>query len=65
MKEHLSSIGKGAIIAALGASMTYALPLLMKVSYVFEYHGAIYDFTPIVVALLSILANVLRKAAGL
>lgn len=54
-KESLTSIGKGALIASLGAALTYALEAAQG--------GSFGIYTPLVVAGLSIAVNALRKLA--
>ena len=53
LKEKLISIGKGALIAGTGAILTYLAENLSQVDF-----G---DYTPVVVALLSVLVNTGRK----
>lgn len=65
MKEHVVSILKGAAIAGIGALLSYAGPALMQLSYVVHIHGSVYDLTPVVVAALSVVVNIVRKLLGL
>lgn len=53
MKQDLQKVGKGALIAGGGAFATYLLQGLTQVDY-----G---DWTPLVVALLSVVINFARK----
>jgi len=52
-KDDLKSIARGGLIAIGGALVTYAIEILPKINF-----G---DYTPIVVALISILLNSARK----
>lgn len=53
IKHDLTKIGIGALMAGLGAVMTYATQELANIDY-----G---QWTPIITALLSILVNTIRK----
>ena len=53
-KESLIKIAKGAGLAGGGAILTYLIEIIPSVN--------LGDWTPIVVAVLSVLLNVLRKA---
>lgn len=57
MTDQLKSIAKGAVIAAVGAALTYVTQAVSGVDF-----G---PYTPAVVAVFSVLANALRKALGL
>lgn len=54
-KDKLISVGKGALIAAVGAALTYATQWVSG-----EDFG---QMTPLIVAGLSVLTNAIRKAA--
>lgn len=53
-KEKLIKVGKGAVIAAVGAALTYLSEAMLGWDY-----G---EYTPVVVAGLSILVNAIRKS---
>lgn len=53
IKQDLTPIAKGAAIAGLGAFLTYFLQGLMGIDF-----GT---YTPVIVAILSILVNIVRK----
>lgn len=52
-KEDLKKIGTGALMAILGALLTYITETIGQVDFK--------DYTPLVVAVWSIIANVIRK----
>lgn len=52
-KEDIISLGKGLLIAVAGAALTYLSENLGKINF-----G---EYTPVVVALFSVLANIIRK----
>lgn len=56
-KDNLKSIAVGALMAAGGALLTYFNAVVMATD--FTYGGA--DYTPVVVALWSIILNTARK----
>lgn len=55
-KTDLTKIGTGAMIAGVGAVLTYLVEVLPNIE--------LGDYSPIVVALFSILANAVRKWLG-
>ncbi len=60
-KGDLVKIGKGAGIAAIGAVLTYLTSVVTNTDFSFTYAGVLYNYTAIVVAGWSIVANVARK----
>ena len=55
-KEKLIKIGKGALIAGAGAVLTYLVEAIPQVDF-----G---QYTPVVVAVFSVLVNAVRKVLG-
>ncbi len=65
MKKDILSILKGAAIAAVGAFLTVVVPELTSLTYIVTMFGQTVDLTVAVVALMSVLTNIVRKALGL
>lgn len=54
--KDLIKVGKGALLAGGGAVLTYLIEIIPSVE--------LGDWTPIVVAMFSVLLNVIRKSSG-
>lgn len=58
------SIGKGALVMITGTLLTYLPPLLTGMQYVVTIGGKQYDFTALVIILISGAVNIVRKWYG-